>query len=118
MMLGVRLKNKKVIKKVLLKVCQLLIREWAESADAAAAGWDNNLNVLAMLKVARVIGEKHILGRYIVKIMEVIVREERRKFGMDERSCERRQVLRWKVEEKMREGRDSSTCWFLVKSAH
>jgi hypothetical protein len=117
MMLGVRLVSKKVIKRVCSKVCQQLIREWAGSADADA-GWENNLNVLAMLKVARVVGESQRLGRYIVKIVEGLVREERRKFGKEGRRSEREEVVRRKVEEKMKEGRESSTCWFLVKSAH
>jgi len=56
MMLVVRLVNKKLVKRVCSKVCQQLVREWAGSADADA-GWENNLNVLAMLKVARVVGE-------------------------------------------------------------
>jgi len=51
-----------------------LIREWAGSADSDRSnGWENNLNVLAMLKVARVVGEGRRIGRYIVKVVEGVV---------------------------------------------
>ena len=92
--------NKKVVKRACSKVCQQLIREWAGSADADA-GWENNLNVLAMLKVARVVGESQRLGRYIVKIVDGLVREERRKFGVEGRRSEREEVVRRKVDIKM-----------------
>ena len=117
MMLGVRLVKHKVVKRVVSKVCAQLVREWAGSAEAEA-GWENNLNVLAMLRVARVVGEGRRVGRYIVKVVEGVVREERRKFGIEGRRGEREEVVRRKVDVKMKEGRESSTCWFLVKSAH
>ena len=95
-----------------------MIREWAGSTDEGSNGWENNLNVLAMLKVARVVGEGRRIGRYIVKVLEGVVREERRKHGIEGRMGEREEVVRRKVEVKMREGNQPSTCWFLVKSAH
>jgi hypothetical protein len=71
-----------------------------------------------MLKVGRVIGEGRGLGRYVVRMMEGIVREERRKVGIEGRGSERDEIVRRKVEVKMKEGKEASTCWFLVKSAH
>lgn len=52
-----------------------MIREWAGSADSDSSinGWENNLNVLAMLKVARVVCEARRIGRYIVKVVEGVV---------------------------------------------
>jgi len=52
-----------------------LIREWAGSADSDRSnnGWENNLNVLAMLKVARVVCEGRRISRYIVKVVEGVV---------------------------------------------